>query len=154
MAEVVLFADAPSLWYYAKLYGRVELGQETARVDYAALRQVLADGRRVLSAHCYVRRKPGLGVESFIRALEHLGWQVHVIDPSTRMEAAIASDMGQVPPTVARVLATGEGGYGPFPTPAPEAAVFPMACPAREWIRHAACTRWLDRSVLQISEAA
>lgn len=136
MSRVGIFVDVPSLWHCARRYGESS-GLAKSLVDYAKLKRWLADGRDVFQITAYIWIRDGM--DSFVKALRHLGYNVVLADHGKPLDSIVARDlMGACDSWDVAVVATGEGQYADVfqqlrdRGKQVEVHAFPIDCPIRD----------------------
>ncbi len=105
---VAFFCDVPSLWYTARRFGGER--NPTARVDYSKLLRTVVGGREMAFAKAYVWEKPGM--DSFFKALSHLGYEMKYGEDGVPMTKMIATDLlATANQWDVAIVASGEGRY-------------------------------------------
>lgn len=141
MARLSIYVDVFGLWYWAKRFGET-VGLDNARVDYARLRRLVANGRDVHGCHAFVTaesesKRPGW--HKFQRALIHLGYRIHAVERGEhvlgRMVDVMRESWAEEEWTHAAVVTGGR--MPPFTrhlqlAGLTELHTFPIQCPAEE----------------------
>lgn len=110
--RAALFIDVASLWLNARQFGD-SVGRQKARVDYARLLDHLSGKHEVISRQAYLIPRPNTAMEAFMRALQHIGYTVIMIEPPAESVApSIVKDLedGSDAWDVA-IIAAAEGQY-------------------------------------------
>lgn len=135
--KAALFIDAPSLWFQARRYGEMT-GRGQMKVDYSTLKRHLSNGHDVISCCVYVAARPG--IDPFVRALQHLGYTVIMVDTGDMaLDLQVARDADDSADAWdVAVIATGEGRYSDLfrrlraNGKQVEIHAFPIDCPIRD----------------------
>lgn len=154
--RIGIFADVPSLWFWAREYGQQVLGRPGAKVNYTKLRSVLAAGERdIVDCRAYVEFRTGVDLHAFCVKLKHCGYDVVELDHGAAIDEVATDDIIESSRDWdTLVLATCEGRYSRLFRELKalgkhvELRMFPIECPVAAFKSQVDSVEMLNESVL------